>query len=232
VPVGSVDFWIARLAQRGVSSEEVLAWAGSRAIRFEDPSGLALELIEAIRDPREPWTGSGIGAEHAIRGLHSVRLHLADTRRTVLLMTELLGYSQVGKDNGIIRLAASGDAPGHRVELAEAPAGPAGLNGLGTVHHVAMAIATPEEQVRVRQELIGLGYAVTEVLDRQYFQSIYFREPGGVLFEVATVGPGFTVDEPLAGLGSSLMLPPWEEPNRSRIEERLPRISLSRPLHR
>jgi glyoxalase family protein len=148
------------------------------------------------------------------------------------LLTELLGFEPVESENGVTRLAVHGDVAGHRLELVPGAGGPEGVNGLGTVHHVAMAIAGPEEQVRLRRELIALGYAVTEVLDRQYFQSIYFREPGGVLFEVATIGPGFTVDEPAEELGLALKLPPWEELHRARIEERLPRISPRRPLHR
>ena len=225
VPKGALGFWAPRLAQAGVVAEEAAGWSGSRAIRFADPSGLTIELIENNDDKREPWTGSGTAAEYAIRGLHSVRLRLAQAERTVRLMTGLLGFEQIAEDKETIRLAVNGDVPGHRVELATGAGGPEGRNGLGTVHHVAMAITSPEEQVRLRHELIELGYSVTEVLDRQYFQSIYFREPGGVLFEVATVGPGFTVDEPLPELGLALKLPPWEEPNRSVIEDHLPRIS-------
>jgi glyoxalase family protein len=231
VPKGALDFWTPRLGRQG-TTEEAVGWNGSPTIRFKDPSGLAIELIENRDDQREPWTGSGITAEYAIRGLHSVRLRLAHAERTVRLMTELLGFEQVAEDHETIRLAVNGDVPGHRVELAPGTGGPEGRNGLGTVHHVAMAIASGDQQVRLRHELIGLGYSVTEVLDRQYFQSIYFREPGGVLFEVATAGPGFTVDEPLAELGIALKLPPWEEPNRSSIEEHLPRISPPPPLQR
>lgn len=232
VPAGALDFWTPRLAQKGIAIEEAVGWSGSRTIRFEDPSGLAIELTENGGDRRKPWTGSGIAAEHAIRGLHSVRLRLAYAERTIRLMTELLGFEQVAEDKDNVHLAVNGDIPGHRVELAPGTGGPEGRNGLGTVHHVAMAIASPEEQVRLRHELIGLGYAVTEVLDRQYFQSIYFREPGGVLFEIATVSPGFTVDEPLEELGQALKLPPWEEPNRPGIEKRLPQINPPPPLHR
>jgi glyoxalase family protein len=231
VPAGALDFWTSRLARRGIAAEEAVGWSGSRTIRCEDPSGLAIELTENDEDGREPWTGSGIAAAHAIRGLHSVRLRLATAQQTIRLMTELLGFEQVAEDGERVRLAVNGDLPGHRVELAAGTGGPEGRNGLGTVHHVAMAITSPEEQVRLRHELIGLGYAVTEVLDRQYFQSIYFREPGGVLFEIATVSPGFTVDEPLAELGLGLRLPSWEEPNRSAIEKHLLRISFL-PLHR
>jgi glyoxalase family protein len=144
---------------------------------------------------------------------------------TVALLTGLLGFEVVGEAEGAIRLAVNGDEPGKRIELVYGGGRQPARNGLGTVHHVAMAIASSDQQVQLRQELLDLGYAVTEVLDRQYFQSIYFREPGGVLFEVATVGPGFTVDETLPELGRELKLPTWEEPNRAAIEKGLPVVS-------
>jgi glyoxalase family protein len=180
-----------------------------------------IQLVEESGDAREPWTGGGIPARSAIRGLHSVRLRIGDPAGTIGLLTGLLGYERVDESQGIIRLTVNGDLAGHRLELAHGPGGQAGLNGLGTVHHVAMAVETADEQLRLRRELVALGYGVTEVLDRQYFQSIYFREPGGVLFEVATVAPGFAVDEPLAELGRELKLPPWEEANRRKIEAAL-----------
>jgi glyoxalase family protein len=139
-------------------------------------------------------------------------------------MTSVLGFTVVGQNGPVTRLAVNGDVPGRQVELVQDNSAPPARNGLGTVHHLAMAIGTSEEQIQLRQDLIALGYAVTDVLDRQYFQSIYFREPGGILLEVATVRPGFTVDEPLAALGSALKLPPWEEPNRPSIEQSLPRL--------
>ena len=115
------------------------------------------------------------------------------------------------------RLAVNGDAPGHTIDVLHTPDAPEAVNGLGTVHHVAMAVADDDEQLRVRKELIGLGLQVTEVRDRCYFKSIYFREPGGVLYEVATLGPGFAVDEEPAELGRNLRLPEWEEPHRAEI---------------
>src|SRR5262249_7532829 len=141
---------------------------------------------------------------------------------TVKLMTELLGFERVGETPGRIRLAVNGDEPGKLVDIVYGTGAGAAMNGLGTVHHVAMAIDGAAAQIALRETLIKHGLRVTEVLDRQYFQSIYFREPGGVLFEVATLAPGFTVDEPLDALGSALKLPPWEEPNREAIESGLP----------
>jgi glyoxalase family protein len=140
-------------------------------------------------------------------------------------MTSVLGFTVIEEAERGVRLAVNGDVPGRRIELVRASHAPLARNGLGTVHHVAMAIETAEEQVQLRQDLVALGYAVTEILDRQYFQSIYFREPGGVLFEVATIQPGFLVDEAMDRLGQELKLPPWEEPNRSIIQKSLPPVA-------
>ena len=190
-----------------------------------DPSGLQIRLLEDGDDPRAPWTGSGISAGSAIRGLYSVTLTLDRPDPTIALATEVLGFEVVAQGDHSIRLAVNGDLPGRRLELTFGTGAPAARNGLGTVHHVAMAIATADEQRRLREDLVSRGYPVTEILDRQYFQSIYFREPGGVLFEVATVSPGFTLDEDPAELGRELKLPPWEEANRAQIERSLPLIT-------
>jgi glyoxalase family protein len=231
VPAGSLGSWRARLQERGTRVSDVPPVAGLEAIAFADPSGLRIQLVEAPGDARTPWAGNGIAAEVAIRGLHSVTLRLETPGPTVALMTGLLGFEVVDETKGVTRLAVNGDAPGRRIELAHGSGALPARNGLGTVHHVAMAIGNSEEQLQLREELVARGYAVTEVLDRQYFQSIYFREPGGVLLEVATVRPGFTVDEALSDLGQDLKLPPWEEANRAAIEKGLPTITLTqRPM--
>jgi glyoxalase family protein len=222
VPGGSLDFWRVRLEEQGLSVRAITAEPGS-ALRFTDPSGLVIQLVESA-DARAPWTGAGIGADAAIRGLHSVTLTIRQPAPTVRLLTGLLGFALVGETEHTTTLAVNGDQSGKRIELLHGTNAEAARNGLGTVHHVALAIQTGEQQVELRQELVRLGYAVTDVLDRQYFQSIYFREPGGVLLEVATMGPGFALDEPLAELGRQLKLPPWEEPNRVTIEQALPRV--------
>jgi glyoxalase family protein len=160
----------------------------------------------------------------AIRGLHAVTLLLHARGPTIDLMTGLLGFRIMREAGERTRLTVGADAPGHLVDLVEAPEAPPARNGLGTVHHVAFAIESAEAQLALRAELLGRGRDVTEVRDRTYFQSIYFREPGGVLFEVATTAPGFAVDEPPPALGRSLRLPPWEEPHRAEIEATLPRL--------
>jgi glyoxalase family protein len=133
-------------------------------------------------------------------------------------MTQVLGYKVVNQERARTRLAAGGNEAGHFIDVVEDPAARSAVNGLGTVHHVAMAISSDDEQLRLREELVQMGLNVTPVRDRCYFHSIYFREPGGVLFEVATVQPGFTLDEPLSSLGQDLKLPHWEEPHRAMIE--------------
>jgi glyoxalase family protein len=225
VPAGSLDWWKLRLHERGTAARDAGDGDGDQAISFVDPSGLVIRLVEEPLDRRLPWTGGGIGSEIAIRGLHSVSLTLGDSAPTVALMTSVLNFTVVADTARSVRLAVNGDAPGRRMELVRGSDAPPARNGLGTVHHVAMAIETAEEQVQLRRDLLARGYAVTEILDRQYFQSIYFREPGGVLFEVATVQPGFLVDEPLAELGHALKLPPWEEPNRPIIQKSLPPVA-------
>ncbi|HEY7633941.1 MAG TPA: VOC family protein [Gemmatimonadales bacterium] len=230
VPASSLDYWRTRLRKRGVTVDPGSDRFGEESIAFADPSGLVIELVGSDRDERTPWTKGGIAADAAIRGLYGVTLTIRAPEPTLELMTGLLGFEVVNRTKERIRLTVNGDQPGHAIDiLAAGDAGPA-KNGLGTVHHVAMAIAEPDQQLRLRQELVDRGYRVTEVLDRQYFQSIYFREPGGVLFEVATVRPGFTVDEDPSRLGCDLKLPPWEERNRPVIEEGLPRIEV--PVHR
>ena len=225
VPRGSLPAWKAALHAQAIAVDDLRPRFDEEAIQATDPSGLTMTLVATDRDPREPWPGGVVGAERAIRGLHSVEMIVRDPAATIELMTGLLGYEMIGREGARIRLGITGEKPGAIIDVLHEPDAPSALNGLGTVHHVAMAIATGEEQVALRTELVSRGFHVTEVLDRQYFTSIYFREPGGVLFEVATVGPGFAIDEPAEALGMDLKLPPWEEPNRDAIEEGLPAVS-------
>jgi glyoxalase family protein len=217
-PAGSLDFWKARLRNRGTAVRDEPPRFGEESIIATDPSGLAIELVATGRDSRAAWSGNGIGPDQAVRGLHSVTMTVQAPEATVALMTDLLGFAKVNEQAGRIRMAVNGDVPGHVIDIVYDAGAPRAANGIGTVHHVALAIAEPDAQVRLRDELIGRGYDVTALMDRQYFRSIYFREPGGVLFEIATMEPGFTADEPLETLGEALKLPPWEEENRGIIE--------------
>lgn len=224
VPSGSLDWWRAKLKNGGVAVHDAPPRFSEESILCVDPSGLSIELVANGRDRRQPWTRD-IGADAAIRGLHSVTMTIASPPETIAFMTSLLGFKVVGEMAGRTRLAVNGDEPGKAIDIVHAPDAPRARNGLGTVHHVAMAVPTAEDQLRMREELVRWGASVTEVRDRQYFQSIYFREPGGVLFEIATMGPGFDVDEPVDALGRDLKLPPWEEPHRSLIERGLAAIA-------
>jgi glyoxalase family protein len=218
VPTGSLEFWTRRLMDRGVAVAPPETHFDEESILATDPSGLLMEFVATDRDARSPWDGASIDASFAVRGLHSVSLTLAAADATVEFMSEWLGFSVMGESADRIRLAVHGGGPGRQIDLIINPGAPAAVNGIGTVHHVAMAIDDDAAQLRLREALIARGIQVTPVMDRQYFQSIYFREPGGVLFEVATTHPGFDFDEPVAELGRALKLPPWEEPNRAVIE--------------
>jgi glyoxalase family protein len=221
VPNGSLDVWRKRLGARAVAVTDLAARFGDPVIRFADLSGLTFELIATDRDARTPWVADAFDAADAIRGLHSVTLVVRDAKKTVELMTQLLDYAVVDEMDSRVRLAVNGGGPGRTIDVAHHADAESATNGLGTVHHVAMAVGSAEEQLRLRAELLRYGCKVTEVRDRCYFQSIYFREPGGVLFEVATVQPGFAIDEAPASLGRDLKLPPWEEANRADIERLL-----------
>jgi len=218
VPTGSLEFWRVRFAKLGLAISDAEARFGEPAILCADPSGLEFELVANREDHRAPWTRDEIGRDAAIRGLHSVTMSVWGKKKTLELMTGLLGWKVMGEEGNRTRVGVNGGGPGKTIDILEDPGAPPAMNGVGTVHHVAMAIATGEEQRELRAELVHAGYRVTEVRDRCYFTSIYFREPGGVLFEVATMGPGFLVDEELADLGTALKLPPWEESERAAIE--------------
>jgi glyoxalase family protein len=228
VPGGSLGFWKERLSALGVSVVDDEPRFGEDVITCSDASGLMFELVSNRRDERTPWNQGGVPQSAAIRGLHSVTMTIASAQPTMNFMKQHLGFTVVDQSANRIRLAVNGDAPGRIVEVLEAPAAGAARNGLGTVHHVAFAVGTADEQLELRESLLRAGARVTEVRDRQYFLSIYFREPGGVLFEIATVKPGFDVDEPLADLGKDLKLPPWEEPYRREIEAGLAQVTYRR----
>ena len=220
VPVGSLEAWRNRFRHAGVATSDVEAHFGEPAIAFNDPSGLRFELVANDRDARQPWT-EALGPKEAIRGLHSVTMMVRRAAPSIDFLVNVLGYHVIAQSGNRTRTAANGDLPGHFIDLIEDNDARTAVNGLGTVHHVAMAIGSDEEQIELRDALASAGVGVTDVRDRTYFRSIYFREPGGVLFEVATVQPGFTYDEPIAALGRDLKLPSWEEGDRPLIEQNL-----------
>ncbi len=228
VPAASIDAWIAHLERSGSTVTRVDTRFGDDVVAMTDPSGLVIELVATDADARAPWLTAGIPASQAARGVHSLTMTVAAPDATLAFMTSVLGFEIVDSADRRTRLAIGGRGAGHLVDVVHDDRAPVGVNGTGTVHHMAMAVATSDDQLRMRQEIAATGVPVTNVRDRQYFTSIYFREPGGVLFEIATSGPGFAIDEPIGELGQSLKLPPWEEANRGTIAAALPPISLPR----
>ena len=223
VPRGSLGYWRARLSDRDVAMRDVEPRFGDDVVECVDPSGLLFDLVEAD-DARAPWPASPVAEERRVRGLHSVTMNVREAGPSVDFMRRALGYEIAGVEGPRTRMVVDGGGAGQSIDVVEMANAPAGVNGLGTVHHVAMAIETSEEQLALREELARHGAQVTDVRDRCYFTSIYFREPGGVLFEVATMGPGFATDESVDQLGRGLKLPPWEEPRRASIEPYLARV--------
>jgi glyoxalase family protein len=226
VPAGAIEPWAERFSGLGVAIAGRGVRFGESCLEVADPSGLRIQLVGSADDRREAWHTEALGPGLAVRGIHSLELSIASPEETVGFLSEFLGLIMVGQEEGRTRLSAGGGGPGSLLDILATPNEPPGVNGLGTVHHLALAVRDPEIQLAWREEIRRRGIPVTEVLDRQYFRSIYFREPGGVLLEIATVTPGFLVDEDVAELGQRLKLPPWEEPHRARIERSLPPVAL------
>ena len=224
----SVRYWLDRFKEQHVTAEKTSARFGEEVIRFTDPDGLLLELIGTNSQAKiEPWTNSPVPAEHSLRGFHSVSAALEGYERTAKLLTESFGYRLVQESGNRFRFTAPSDAgPGRTVDLLCVPDGRAGNVAAGSVHHIAFRAKDDAEQLQWRESLVELGYNVTPVMDRTYFHSIYFREPGGILFEIATEPPGFTLDEKLEELGTHLRVPPWLESARTQIERILPPIQV------
>jgi len=223
VPEGSLGYWQDRLAERDVDVAEPRERFGETVLPLRDGDGQPLELVTGESDV-EPWTGR-VPEEYAIRGFHGVTLHSGTPESTGGVL-ETLGYERVDAEGNRVRYRAGGERAA--VVDVRTDAGNRGSPGAGTVHHVAFRTADGETQEAWQAHLDSRGLSVTEVKDRQYFTSIYFREPGGVLFEIATDGPGFTRDEDAAKLGSGLRLPPWLEDDRDRIEANLADIDGAR----
>ncbi len=225
VPQDSLSFWQERLAKLNVPAEKITPRFADQVLAFTDPDGLRLELVAtAETDSRPPAPSPDVPAQYAIRGFHSSTLALADTAATTALLTETMGYRQVAQADRRTRFSAGSGGPGTYVDLLADPNLPRGLSGAGTIHHVAFRVPDPATQEAARAQLLRGGLQVSPVIDRAYFKSIYYREPGGVLFEIATDGPGFAIDEPVESLGTKLGLPPHLEPHRTEIEAILPKL--------
>lgn len=222
VPEGALGWWAERLRGHGVPVDEPATRLGEEVLPFRDPHGMALELVAVGDGVGTPWDGGPVEAARAIRGFHSVTASLADPGPTVEFLTGELGFEPAAEAGGRIRYAGADAAPGAYLDLLARPAGSPGRVSAGVVHHVAWRAGTPDEQAAWRERVVGWGLDPSPVIERHYFRSFYFREPGGVLFEFATDGPGMDRDEPLEALGERLVLPPWLEERRAEIEARLP----------
>ncbi|MCE6957812.1 ring-cleaving dioxygenase [Cereibacter sphaeroides] len=226
VPEAAIGFWTHRLIAEGVPHEAPVRLFGETVLAFRDPDGMRLSLVgvPGIEDEAAGETGT-IPAEAVIRGLHGVSLLLREVGATGAILTDVLGFADAGREGTTHRFRASGGIGG-LVDIREAGDFLPGRMGAGSVHHIAFRAADDAEQAAMRARLAGNHrLRTTEQQDRNYFRSLYFREPGGVLFEIATDIPGFTVDEPLADLGSALKLPAQFEPFRHEIEARLPALA-------
>ncbi|MDB5554479.1 MAG: dioxygenase [Rhizobium sp.] len=223
VPQGSLGFWEERLAKQGVTGIKRDETFGEKRLEFAGPDGDGFALVEVKDDNREPWTENGISADHAIRGFHSVAMRLRDEGATAELM-KFMGYEQFEAKDGVTRLIMPGGNDAKFIDLKTMPNINRGQQGAGSVHHVAFAVDNRATQLDVRKALMDTGYQVTPVIDRDYFWAIYFRTPGGVLFEVATNEPGFNRDEDTAHLGEGLMLPTQHEHLRSVLTQSLQKL--------
>jgi len=227
IPPEAMGWWHQRMQGLGIEVDAPVHRGDEDVLALRDPDGIVLELVAAEGDTRSGWDGvSDIPADHAVRGLHSITLSERLLDPTASMLTDLLGMDVSGDGSGRARFAMSEGGSGALVDVT-AGASTRGFQAGGTVHHVAYRAPDLETMASWRELLTEQGVPVTEIRDRRYFKSIYFREPGGVLFEIATDSPGFDIDEPLLELGRRLQLPPWLEPSREEIAASLPPIELS-----
>jgi glyoxalase family protein len=227
VPPESLGFWRARLARYGAKIFSPETRFGQRVLPLADPHGLRIALTESessLGRPFAPWNESPIPIEQQIRGLESARMVERDLEETISFLTSVLGFRKIGKEGTWQRYGLGEGRSGQYVDLQAAPDARRGAWGTGSVHHLAWRVADAAHQLEMREQALRGGAQPTPVIDRFWFKSVYFREPGGVLFELATDGPGFGVDEAMEALGETLVLPPWLEPNRDAIEAVLPKL--------
>jgi glyoxalase family protein len=227
VPVGSLSFWQEHLSRNGITPKPIEMRFDENVLAFTDPDGMGVELVETADLPRiNFWQEGPIPKEYALHGFHSVTLWLDDVEPTAALLTDLMGFEPAGQDGNRHRFTADQNALGHTIDLLERPGKPQAGFGVGSIHHIAFRVPGDEEQLQYQSLIGNAGFNVTQVMDRSYFHSIYFRERGGVLFELATDTPGFAIDEPVQALGEGLKLPEWYEPNRAAIKKSLLPIEL------
>ena len=224
VPPASFDFWQERLQKRNVTVERKHRF-GEDVLAFTDPDGIPVELVAVETDARQGWTGAGVTPEHAVRGMHTAELTVRDVRPTEDLLTGPMNYRLVRREANRARFEAGPGGSGRYVDVIGDTKVARATGGAGTIHHIAFRVATDEAELEMQERLMNANSHVSDVRDRDYFHSIYYRERGGILFEIATDVPGFAVDEPAESLGTALKLPKQFQHARTQIESLLP------PLH-
>lgn len=225
VPKGSLGFWKNRLQQFNINVEEEEIF-GEKLISFQDPDGLQLQFIESSTpDNRKVWTTGDIKHENALKGSHNITLTLKKADRTIQVLTDIFGYNLQKQEGDRYRFSTDAIETANLVDIIENDKIPLGRNAAGTNHHAAFRVKDDKVLMEFREKVLSAGFNITPKIDRDYFYSLYFREPGGVLFEIATDNPGFTIDEPLNELGRNLKLPKQHEALREKIEAVLPKLS-------
>lgn len=226
VPEGSHQFWLERFGVANVKTKEITERFGEQVLAFKDPDGLSLSLIvPKTADIRTPWETAGIKKDTATKGFHSTTLTLQSIDETAKVLTDLFGYRLLGQEENRYRFITDTVENAAIVDLLEVPSGHRGRNAAGTNHHVAFRVKNEDIQMELREQILSKNLQITPKIDRDYFYSLYFREPGGVLFELATDNPGFTIDESLDELGHNLKLPAQYESIREEIEGILPKLT-------
>ncbi len=229
-PAGSLDHWAARLGAAGVDTARRTRF-GEDVLALADPDGIPLELVAVADDARAGWAGGEVPAEHALRGMHTAELTVRDAAKTERLIVETMGYRLVRRDGARARFAAPGSEArsGSFIDVIGDPSAASGVGGAGTIHHIAWSVPDDATELELQARLERAGYPVSDVRDRDYFHSIYYREPGGILFEIATATPGFAIDEPVSTLGTELRVPKQFAHARAVIERRLPPLRAANP---
>ncbi|MCP1124679.1 ring-cleaving dioxygenase [Bacillus sp. 3103sda1] len=223
IPNGSMSFWETRLRKFNIEYVSSVRF-GETYLQFQDPDGLQIELVERDGGPQNTWSFGGVGIENAIKGFSGATLYSAQPHKTAQLLEHVFGLDCIGQENEFLRFQSKAET-GNTIDI-KLTASVRGLMGAGTVHHIAWRAKNEEEHQEWWSMLKEKGYYPTEILDRNYFKALYFHEAGGILFEIATDPPGFTVDESTENLGERLMLPSWLDPKRKELEELLPPIEV------
>lgn len=232
IPGGAMGFWLEHLKQNGIQTAAVEQRFGADVLGFDDPDGMRIELTSSSQKATiETWAEGPVDPHYALQGFHSATLWLDDVEPTAEVLTKHMGYFFVGQEDSRYRFAGGPDALGSIIDIVHRPGGSQAVFGSGSIHHIAFRVPNDPTQLEYQQSLREAGLGVTDVRDRNYFHSIYYREPGRVLFEIATNNPGFAIDEPKETLGESLKLPEWFEVQRKEIESVLAPLTL-KPIQR